>query len=207
MTNSSQVYLYGASGHCKVIVEILEANGISIKGIFDDNENIRSLLGYPVLKSDDIKSNDSEEQLIISIGNNGIRKRIAEQLKCSFFTTVHPWTSISKRALLLDGTVVMAGVVVNSEVKVGRHVILNTACSIDHDCVIKDYVHVSPHAALAGNVSVGEGTHIGIGASIIQGVSIGKWAQIGAGAVIIRDVPDRAVVVGNPGRIIKYKNE
>ena len=56
---------------------------------------------------------------------------------------------------------------------------------------------------MAGNVAVGEGTQIGIGAAVIQGVTIGKWATIGAGAVIIEDVPDFAVVVGNPGRVIK----
>jgi acetyltransferase EpsM len=53
-------------------------------------------------------------------------------------------------------------------------------------------------------VKVGEGTHIGIGSSVIQGITIGKWVTIGAGAVIIRDIPDFAVVVGNPGKIIKY---
>jgi acetyltransferase EpsM len=59
-------------------------------------------------------------------------------------------------------------------------------------------------AALAGNVTVGEGTQIGINATVKQGITIGKWAIIGAGAVIVKDVPDFAVVVGNPGRIIKY---
>ena len=66
---------------------------------------------------------------------------------------------------------------------------------------------MAPRASLAGSVAIGEGTHIGIGASIIQGVTIGKWATIGAGAVIIRDVPDFAVVVGNPGRILKYNSK
>lgn len=68
------------------------------------------------------------------------------------------------------------------------------------------YVHISPNAALAGNVEVGEGTHIGIGTAIIQGIKIGKWCTIGAGAVIIKDVPDGAKVVGNPGKIIKIKD-
>ena len=62
--------------------------------------------------------------------------------------------------------------------------------------------HISPNAALAGNVSVGEGTQIGIGAAVIQGIKIGKWVTVGAGAVIIKDIPDYAVVVGNPARIL-----
>ena len=77
---------------------------------------------------------------------------------------------------------------------------------MEHDCKISDFAHISPNAALAGNVEVGEGTHVGIGASVIQGIKIGKWATIGAGAVVIKDVPDFAVVVGSPARIIKYNN-
>ena len=97
----------------------------------------------------------------------------------------------------------MPQVVVNADVTIGKHCILNSGSIIEHDCVLSDYVHISPNASLAGNVSVGEGTQIGIGASVIQGITIGKWVTIGAGAVIIEDVPDFAVVVGNPGRVIK----
>jgi acetyltransferase EpsM len=75
---------------------------------------------------------------------------------------------------------------------------------VDHDCELGNFVHVSPNVALAGNVKVGEGTHLGIGSCVIQGIIIGKWATIGAGTVVITDVPDHAVIVGNPGRIIKY---
>ncbi len=97
----------------------------------------------------------------------------------------------------------MAGVSVNVHTKIGNHCIINTNASIDHDCVLEDFVHVSPNAALAGDVRVGEGTHIGIRACVIQGLRIGKWCVVGAGAVIIRDVPDHATVVGNPGRVVK----
>jgi acetyltransferase EpsM len=97
----------------------------------------------------------------------------------------------------------MSNVSVNVQSNIGHHVILNTNCSIDHDCILEDFVHVSPNAALAGNIQVGEGSQIGIGACVMQNIRIGKWVMVGAGAVIIRDVPDYAVVVGNPGRIIK----
>ena len=70
-----------------------------------------------------------------------------------------------------------------------------------------DFVHVIPNAALAGGVQVGEGSHIGISAYVSPGKKIGKWVTVGAGTVIINDIPDYAVVVGNPGRIIKYNNE
>ncbi|WP_449398442.1 hypothetical protein [Chryseobacterium wanjuense] len=100
----------------------------------------------------------------------------------------------------------MPGVTINAIVKVGRHCIVNTNASIDHDCILEDFVHISPNVALGGNVYVGEGTHVGIGVNVIQGITIGKWCTIGAGAVIISDVPDGCTVVGNPGRIIKSKS-
>jgi len=52
-----------------------------------------------------------------------------------------------------------------------------------------------------------EGPHVGAGAVVIPNIIIGKWVTIGAGAVIIKDIPDFAVVVGNPGRVIKINSE
>ena len=71
--------------------------------------------------------------------------------------------------------------------------IINSGAIIEHDCIIEDFVHISPNAAIAGGVKIGEGTHIGIGACVIPGITIGKWATIGAGTVIINDVPDKQI--------------
>ena len=197
--------IYGASGHGKVIAEILEENGISDLTFVDDKPVGDLFLGYPLYHTSQI-SRAIQKEVIIAVGNNRIRKLISEKLAYIFATTRHPSAQISKRCEIGEGTVVMAGVAVNSESSIGKHVILNTNCSIDHDCVLADYVHVSPNAALAGNVTVGEGAHIGIGASVIQGIKIGKYATIGAGAAIIEDVPDYAVIVGVPGKVIKFNS-
>ena len=194
-------YLYGASGHAKVVLEIAEALSLSIGGLVDLNPDIMDLLVYPV--STEVPET-IDNRFVISIGSNRIRKKIAEELKVDYETLIHPKSNLSTRVVIGKGTVVMAGVSVNSSSKIGNHVILNTNCSIDHDCIIEDYAHISPNVALAGNVQVGEGSHIGIGASIIQGIKIGKWCTIGAASVILKDVPDNAVIVGNPGSIIKY---
>lgn len=201
----TQVYLYGAGGHAKVIAEILELQGDTVQGVFDDNESITKLLHYPVLGSFKPERVGDQAKLIVSVGNNTIRKKISESLNLPFRQAVHPSVIFSRTAAFGQGSVAMAGVTVNSQASIGRHVILNTQCSVDHDCEIGDYVHISPQVALAGDVSVGEGTHIGIGASVIQGIRIGRWCTIGAGSVIIKDVPDGATVVGNPGRIIKVR--
>jgi sugar O-acyltransferase (sialic acid O-acetyltransferase NeuD family) len=196
--------IYGASGHGKVIIEILENIGTPAIEIWDDADRA-SVWEYPVKKpfSNDAAATD---KVIVSIGVNATRKKVAEQLTAKnvrFGTAIHSDTHISKRAKIGEGTVVMAGVTINADTSVGSHCIINTSASIDHDCVLGNYVHISPNATLSGDVHVGEGTHIGSGASTIQGVRIGKWCNIGAGAVVIRDIPDFATAVGNPAKIIK----
>jgi acetyltransferase EpsM len=97
----------------------------------------------------------------------------------------------------------MQNAVIQSGVRIGRHVIINTCAIVEHDCTIEDFVHVSPNSTICGNVRVGEGTHVGAGTVIIPGINVGRWSIIGAGSVIIRDVPDSVMILGNPGRIIK----
>lgn len=192
------MYLYGASGHAKVIIDILRANNENVEALFDDNEAIHSLLGYPVLCSSEVRG-----PLIISIGSNSIRKKIAESLNVTFGKAFHPSAIISEESEISEGTVVMQGAIIQSDVRLGRHCIINTGASVDHECVIEDYVHISPHCTLYGNVSVGEGTWIGAGSTIIPGVKIGKWSVIGAGSVVTKDIPDNVLAAGNRCRIIK----
>ena len=198
------MFLYGASGHAKVIIEILEKSGVPIDGIFDDNESIRLLLKYSVQKFQEEYA--EKGKFIISIGNNDTRRKIALLLHTQFGIAIHPSSVISERTVIGEGSVVMGGVTVNADSKTGKHCIINTNSSVDHDCILEDFVHISPNVALCGDVQVGEGTHVGVGAVVIPGKKIGKWCTIGAGSVINMDIPSYAVVVGNPGRIIKYHN-
>jgi acetyltransferase EpsM len=201
----TKINLYGASGHCKVIVDLLLANGISIEKIIDDNPKLDFILNHKVVKNSAIDF-DENSNWIISIGNNKIRKKVATTIAVNYVAAIHPTAIVSPYSEIGTGTVVMAGVIVNPDSKIGKHCIINTGAIIEHDALIEDYVHICPGVSLAGNVEVGEGTQVGIGATVIQGVKIGKWAIIGAGAVIINDVPDYAVVVGNPGKIVKYNS-
>lgn len=102
-----------------------------------------------------------------------------------------------------EGSVVMQGSILQSCCQTGKHCIVNTGAAIDHECILEDYVHVSPHATLCGNVEVGEGSWIGAGAVINPGVKIGKWTIIGSGSVVCKDIPDGVTACGSPCRIIK----
>ena len=199
---TTDMYLYGASGHAKVICDIIEDTGNNVLGFIDDNENIVEFKGKIVEHT-----YHKQIPLIISIGNNSIRKKIAEKYPTEYGIAVHPSAVISKYAIIGKGTVIMQGCIIQSESHIGNHCIINTGSSIDHECLIDDYVHVSPHATLCGNVHVGEGTWIGAGSTIIQGVKIGKWCVIGAGSVVTKDVPDGYLAVGNRCKLIKQINK
>ncbi|WP_018479660.1 acetyltransferase [Pontibacter roseus] len=194
------MYLYGASGHAKVIIDILRDAAIPVAGVFDDNPNIREVSGIPAVGP--YTGQKLDKPLLISIGDNTIRRRIAQKLQVNYGKAIHPSAIISASATIQEGTVVMQGAIIQASVHIGKHAIVNTGASIDHDCRIGDYAHISPGAVLSGNVQVGEGTHVGAGAVVIPNLKIGKWCKIGAGAVVIRDIPDGVTAVGNPARII-----
>lgn len=193
------MYLFGAGGHAKVIIDILCANNITIEGLFDDNEAIKSLLDYPVFPSSVTRG-----PLIVSIGNNAVRKMIVEKYMVEFGMGIHPSAIVSPCMTVEEGTVVMQGAIIQSCACIGKHCIVNTGVSVDHECVIGDYVHLSPHSTLCGNVHVGEGSWIGAGTTVLPGVKIGKWSVIGAGSVVAKDIPDGVLAVGNRCKILKH---
>ncbi len=204
--NKKKIRLYGAGGHSQVIREILEDNGYEITETFDDKPEGSHYATKKIASGarDDINSFKHDgPPVIIAVGINKDRAEIANFLKCKFETAIHKATTIASSAKIGEGTVIIAGAIINPNSYVGKHVLVNTAASIGHDCVVGDFAHISPKAALCGHVEVGEGSHVGVGAVVIPKVKIGKWCTVGAGTVVIRDIPDYSTVVGNPGKIIK----
>ncbi|MCE2617187.1 MAG: acetyltransferase [Phocaeicola sp.] len=199
------MYLYGAGGHAKVIRDILEANGIIFSGIIDDNPKEKSFMEQEIKHS-----LDGVGEVIISIGSNKKRKLLSERLfkrGIIFGTAIHPSAILSKYAKVEEGTVVMQGAIIQSCTHIGKHCIINSGASIDHDNEIEDYVHISPHATLCGEVTVGEGTWIGAGTVLKQCTKIGKWSVIGAGSVVVSDIPDGVLAYGNPCRVVRLIND
>lgn len=202
----NKICLFGASGHGKVVKDVATSLNIVVEAFIDDYPKSETLHEIPIVTSEEM-AKYSANKFVISIGNNKIRKVISKKIKNDFTTLIHKTALISPTATIEAGTVIMNGTNINADATIGKHVIINTAAVIEHDCQIDDFVHISPNTTITGNVHIGEGSHIGAGAIIIPNITIGKWATIGAGAVIINDVPDYAVVVGNPGKIKKYNNE
>ena len=201
------MYLFGASGHGKVVKETLNANGIKVDAFVDDNPNVTECGGRPVLHDAMGLS-----PMIVSIGVNKIRKMIVERLMRSnsaivFGKAIHPSAVVSPSAKIGEGTVVMAGAVINADAVIGRHCIINTGATVDHDCVIGDFCHIAPGTHISGATHVGAGTWIGIGSSVIQCLNIGRNCMIGAGSVVVKDIIDNVVAYGCPAQTIRCMDE
>ena len=204
MTRLNKLVIVGASGHGKVIADIAKLNGYKEIVFLDDNEAVDECAGYPVVGSS-CDFTKVEKDVVIAIGNAKIRSRIQEQYESQGFhlvTLIHPNATVADFAQIGVGSVVMAGAVINPYAKLCKGCIVNTCASVDHDCEVRDYVHVAVGAHLCGTVEVGAYTWIGAGATVSNNISICPECMIGAGAVVVKDLDEQGTYVGVPaGRV------
>lgn len=195
------INLFGASGHAKVIMDIIRAQGDEVGKVYDDNPHISEIGGKRV--DAPVHGIKVEGPMIISIGSGYARQKVSERYNVAYAQAISPTANISPTAEIGAGTVVMPYVVINADAIIGRHCIINTKASIDHECRIGDFVHIAPGCTLSGDVTVGDSSWIGVGSCVKQGISIGKNCLIGAGSVVVKDIPDDTVAYGNPCRVVR----
>lgn len=200
----NSVIIIGASGHGKVIADIIQKSGDKVLGFLDDNTKLpNTFINFPLLGTvDKYNKYITEAQFVIAVGDAIVRKMIAKKLAgVKWYTAIHPSAVISCiNVAIAEGTVVMANTVINSGSVIGRHCIINSGAIVEHDNKLKDFVHVSVGAKLAGTVSVGEGSWIGIGACISNNLKICAHCTIGAGAVVINNINDAGTYIGIPAK-------
>lgn len=204
------VAIVGAGGHGRVALECLElAMGPPGEvAFFDDNwEEIASIEGVPVLGPISSLTRDARfEDVFVAIGSNLVRQKVFHELVSAgkrILTIVHPHSMISPRAHLQEGVIAIPGTVVNRGAQVGRGVILNTLCSVGHDCILEDFVQIAPGVNLGGASIIAEGVFLGIGTKVVPQARIGAWSIIGAGSVVLNDLPGGAFCYGVPARMVR----
>ncbi|MEW5739572.1 MAG: acetyltransferase [Myxococcota bacterium] len=204
---SLPVLVFGAGGHGRVVAEVVQSAGHVVEGFVDDGvASGERVLGLPVLGNADWLSRQNPRVVALGIGDNRRREAVASALLVQGHrpgTFVHSKAWVSPTAQLGAGTVVMANVSVNAEARVGMGVILNTACVVEHECVVADFAHVSPNATLGGQARVGARTHIGIGATVLNLATVGDDCVIGGGAVVLKHVESGVTAVGVPARRLR----
>lgn len=201
---SKKVLIIGASGHGKVIADIVRKSGDELVGFLDDAYTEKAdFYGSVIYGKTEKYKEFSDCQIIIAIGNSDIRKRIATSIDCDWYTAIHPSAQISESAKIGKGTCVMANAVINADAEVGDHVIVNTGAIIEHDCKIGDFSHLSPRATVCGVTTIGKSVWLGAGSTIKNVISICDNVIVGAGAAVVTNITEKGTYVGVPARIIK----
>lgn len=210
--------LWGGTGHARVIREALDAQQWRIAAVFDRRAIPSPFDDVPIFLGEDgftdwlhAQPTPSAVAACVAIGGTDGRGRLAvadflAAQEVPLPTIIHGASYFATTATSGDGCHVLAHATVCANANLGRSVIVNTAASVDHDCVIGDAVHIAPGARLAGEVIVEPFAFIGTGAIVLPRVRIGEGAIVGAGAVITKDVPSGMTFAGNPARAIHAKN-
>lgn len=191
-----KLIIIGAGGHGRVVSETAKLNGYEVIDFLDDADN-QATVG----KVADFIKYICDFEFIVAIGNNKVRMKIQSDLKKSganIVSLVHPNATVSESASIGKGTVVMAGAVINAGAVVGDGAIINTCASVDHDCRIGNFSHISVGARICGTVEIGDCTWIGAGATVINNINICGGSTVGAGAVVVKDINISGTYVGVP---------
>ena len=202
-----RLVIIGASGQGKVIADIaLKTKKYKEIYFLDDDVDRKECIGFPVVGDMSCMQTYIENaEFFVAIGDAGIRKRITDELmklRAHIATLIHPMACIGTCVEIGKGTAVMAGAVINSGTTIGEGNIINTCSSVDHDCVVGDYVHVAVGAHLCGTVTVGNNTWIGAGAVIKHGISVVDDCMIGLGAMVVKNIDEPGTYIGVPARKI-----
>lgn len=164
-----------------------------------------SLCGLPIVGDDETAALAPSHLAVGAMGTTR-RRRWIEQVAArgfGFATIRHPSAQLLPGCEIGPGSILSAAVVVAAGARLGAHVIANRGTLIGHHAVIDDFATISPGVNIGGSSTIGAQAFLGMGAIVLNNLTIGTGAVVGAGAVVMADVPDRAMVVGCPARIVQ----
>lgn len=206
-----RLLIWGANDQAAVALDCAQAmkvyGQIDLMGI--TVQKLRSFAQHRVWMEENVIHAEvfyAYDEVIVATGDNRLRQirlQILEEYGVSIATIIHPSAIISPSASVGNGSTILANAVIHTFAQIGKGCIINTGAIVEHDCVVKDFVNISPNTAMAGHCRVESRAFLGIGSTLSPSVTIGEDAVIGAGAVVITDIPEHATAVGVPARIIK----
>jgi sugar O-acyltransferase (sialic acid O-acetyltransferase NeuD family) len=211
------IVVYGTGGLGREVAELISditrtGRAWDVLGLITDDQSAvgQVINGLSVLGGQEWLSQNTGIAVAVAVGNAAARRRIISALEAAEIelpVLEHPSVQRGRDVDIGPGTILCAGTIITTNVRIGRSAFVNLSCTIGHDAVLRDFVTLAPGVHVSGNVTIHEGVDIGTGASIIQGISIGPWSIIGAGAAVVSSIRPNVTAVGVPARVIKERAE
>ena len=121
-----------------------------------------------------------------------------------YFTFIHPTAQIMDSNISFgEGSFIGANTILTTNIKIGKHCILNRGNQIGHDCIIGDFFSAMPGAIISGNVNIGDCVYIGTNSTIIEKINVCSNVKMGANSVTIKNIKKPGTYVGVPSKILK----
>lgn len=207
--------VYGTAGFGREVMPLVRAqmHGAADIVFVADDHKMYGLLhnGQRIISF--AEAADEGRDFTIAIANSEIRWKLADKIAAAglkFFSVKAESTIIYDQVEIGEGAILCAGVIITSNVVIGKQFHANLYSYVAHDCRIGDFVTFAPNVSCNGNVVIEDNVYVGTGAIIKQGTPekpliIGAGAVIGMGAVVTKSVAAGVVVIGNPAKpLIKY---
>ena len=181
--------LIGYGGHAR---EVMAQMGVKLTCFVDDK--------YVVHGTNPISEFDPNEYAVmVAVSNSKDRFDITQRLpkETKYFTWVHPTALIMNDNIEIgDGSFIGAYSILTTNIKIGKHAILNRGNHIGHDCEIGDYFSAMPGAIVSGNVRIYDCVYMGNNSSIREKLSIHSLSTIGMNSSVVKHIEEPGTYVG-----------
>lgn len=189
---SIPLVIIGGGEHARVVAEAARAAGLYVAGFVDPKPCEETVARLKLSRLGDEALDGASAVLGVgAIGPTAVRRGIVERLAGrvrDWRIVVHGTAWVSPSAELAEGTVIMAGALVNSGARIGRHCIVNTGAVIEHDVVLGDFANIAPGVTVGGGTIIGVNAFVGLGSSVRDHIRIGDGAFVRMGTVVTQDV-------------------
>jgi sugar O-acyltransferase (sialic acid O-acetyltransferase NeuD family) len=152
------------------------------------------------------KFDEKKYEIIVAIGDSKVRENIVNKLpkNTKYFTFIHPSAQIhSDDVEIGEGSVICAGSILTTNIKIGKHSQLDRNTNIGHDCIIGDFFRTSPGSIISGNCNIGKHVYFGTNSSVREKIKICDNVTIGLNSGVVKDINEEGIYVGTPSKKIK----
>jgi len=188
--------LVGYGGHAR---EVMAQMGVKLTCFVDDkyvSKDTKPLSDF----------NPNEYALMVAVADSKDRFDIVQRLpkETKYFTWIHPTALIMDKNIEIgEGSFIGAYSIITTNIKIGKHAILNRSNHIGHDSIIGDYFSAMPSSVVSGNVNISNIVYMGNNSSIREKLNITSNVIIGMNCAVVKDIKKSGTFVGVPAKSIK----